>query len=127
MSLGREQRESLGRAVLEKLAMMKIPCAILAVDESHVHALIRAGGIDAVRVFGRAKQFSSHRMRKDFPGKLWGASSHAVRIRNLGHMSATVSYIRKHRTRGAWVWEWSEGLARMGLVGLSDGEAGPPS
>ncbi|MBL8746196.1 MAG: hypothetical protein JNK58_07555 [Phycisphaerae bacterium] len=105
VSLTEPQRARLGKSLLEKLERMGTAVAVLAVGARHVHGLIRVGTADAVEVFGRAKQFASHQIRAEIPGKLWGASSHVERIHDGAQFVSALKYITRHRAEGAWVWE----------------------
>lgn len=90
------QAARIGESLLEKLDSMGVACEAMAVMPSHVHGLINVGAADAVALFGRAKQLASRRLSEELPGKLWGASSHAVRIRDRAHFAATRRYILEH-------------------------------
>ena len=100
-----QQRERVGLAVAEKLARMDFDVAALCCSATHCHALVRVGQSDAIAIFGRAKQYASHHVRHDIPGKLWGASSHVVRVRSEEQFQAVRQYILDHALEGAWIWE----------------------
>lgn len=89
---------------MAKLAQMNVPVSAIAVSAQHTHALIRVGESDAVRIFGRAKQFASHQLRSVITGPLWAASSHVVRMRTSSSLRQTRAYILEHASAGAWVW-----------------------
>ncbi len=91
--------------MLEKLEAMSIPVRVLAVAATHVHALLRVGKLDAVAIFGRAKQLASHRLRSEMPGTIWGEGSHPERIAGEEHYRQAVDYICRHRLDGAWLWD----------------------
>jgi REP element-mobilizing transposase RayT len=93
-----------GESIIEKLRAAGSRVGALAVSSTHCHALIEVGHGDAVMLFGKAKQFVSHRMRDRYPGKLWGASSHVVRMRDESQVETVRRYILAHRDEGAWVW-----------------------
>ncbi|HYE62783.1 MAG TPA: hypothetical protein VD997_12375 [Phycisphaerales bacterium] len=97
-------REPLLIAIRGKLVDMHVPVAAIAVHATHSHALIKVGDEDAKRIFGRAKQASSHAIRSRYPGRLWGESSGVRRIRNYGHFASAIWYILDHSKQGAAVW-----------------------
>src|SRR5207253_1450108 len=70
-----------------------------------VDSVIRAGPSDAVAMFGRVKQFASHRVRRVLPGTIWGERSDVERINDAQHYRNAVNYILDHAMEGAWVWE----------------------
>ena len=105
------QRAVVGAALVEKLLEMEIRTAALACCATHAHALIRVGDQDAKPIFGRAKQLASLRVSEEIPGKMWGASSKVVRIKNLGHFIEVRRYILRHKHEGAWTW-YEERLAK---------------
>jgi REP element-mobilizing transposase RayT len=99
------QRTIIGEAITKKLKSMDVPIRIIAVAATHVHALIRVGEADAIPIFGRAKQFASHRVRGQLPGTIWGEGSHPERITDQTHYRNVVGYIRHHALDGAWIWD----------------------
>lgn len=104
IELGPTDQAIVGEAVLEKLRDRGSRIGALAVSSTHCHVLLEVGHGDAVRLFGRAKQHASHRLKSTHPGKLWGASSHVVRMRDDGQIETARRYILAHRDEGAWVW-----------------------
>ncbi len=102
--LASSQIEAAGEAIVAKLGRMDVPLAALALDSVHLHVLMCAGNEDAVRLLGRAKQAASHALRAEIPGRIWGRSSHAVRIRSQAHGRQVKRYILDHAECGAWVY-----------------------
>ncbi|MBM4109048.1 MAG: hypothetical protein FJ255_09625 [Phycisphaerae bacterium] len=102
--LSPEQVAILVRSLGEKLEAMDVAVAILAADATHCHALFNAGDRAPRVLFGRAKQFASHRLRIEVPGKLWGASSGGREVRTQEHFVDALGYIADHGRRGAFVW-----------------------
>ncbi len=98
------QIETAGTAIASKLARMDVRLAALAIDAVHLHVLMHTGNTDAVRLLGRAKQAASHALRAEIPGRIWGRSSHVVRIRSQTHGKQVKRYILDHAEHGAWVF-----------------------
>jgi len=105
LTFPREVRRILMDALVEKLTRLEVPTRIIAVNETHAHGLIRVGDLDALAVFGKAKQLASHRVRNQLPGTIWGEGSHPVRIREYSHYRRVVDYIWEHSMDGGEVWE----------------------
>ncbi len=99
-----DQRRRVGEALIEKLRQMEIETVVLACGALHTHVLMKAGELDAVEILGRAKQFASHRLHAEIPGKLWGSSSHVERVVSSDRFWETTLYIADHAEDGAWVW-----------------------
>ena len=99
-----DQGAVVGEALIEKLRSTGSRIGALAVSPTHCHALIEVGHGDAVKLFGRAKQLASLRLRGAHPDKLWGASSHVVRMQDDAQIETARRYILAHRDEGAWVW-----------------------
>ncbi len=93
-----------GEALINKLRANGSRIGALTVSPTHCHALVEVGHGDAVKLFGKAKQLASHRLRSVHPGKLWGASSHVVRMKDDAQIETVRRYILAHRDEGAWVW-----------------------
>jgi hypothetical protein len=91
-------------ALVFKLTELHCPLRILCVDAVHAHLLVRVGTSDAERIAGKAKQYASHQLGDDLPGRIWGQRNHIVRIRSEGHYRSIVTYIERHASRSAVVW-----------------------
>ncbi len=104
ITLGVDERERVGRAIVEKFTAMEVGVAALAVGGTHCHALIQVGESDVRPIFGRAKQFSSLRVRDVHPGKLWAASCGVFRMKSEEQFESTRGYIAAHKSQGAWVY-----------------------
>ena len=108
VSLDRAQQQRLLDALSKKCGMMVIPLAVIAVDRVHCHALMDVGQNDPCDTFGRAKQYAYHQLGDEIPGKLWGASSSPLEIRDQRHFANVLNYIADHANEGAIVWLNSE-------------------
>ncbi len=97
-------RPSLANALGEKFDSMGTPARIIAVTETHAHALVRVGQSDAKPLVGRAKQAASHAVRASLAGQVWAGSCHVVRVHSEAHYRQIVKYIDEHRSQGGAVW-----------------------
>ncbi len=107
-----DQRAVAGESIVSKFDLMGFPVRVIAVGATHVHAAVRLANIDAKPIFGRAKQFASHQLRKELPGTIWGEGCHPVRIKSEEHYREVVVYILDHAKEGAWTWEHPRVAAR---------------
>ncbi len=98
-------RPTIAKAFAEKFRKECCLPVLVAVAETHIHALISVGKTDAKRIVGRAKQYASHQVRESMPGKIWGQGCHVVRVRDRSHFRVIIEYINEHeRAEGAFVW-----------------------
>ncbi len=100
----KSQQSIVVRVVAAKLLDLDSRPRAVACDAVHCHALLYSPG-DAVQLFGRAKQAASHALRGQIPGRVWGGSSHVVRIRDESHCRTVIAYILGHHDQGAAVWD----------------------
>jgi hypothetical protein len=99
-----ELRSTIARALGEKFDELHAPARIIAITETHAHALVRVGDVDAKPLVGRAKQAASFVVRASLPGQVWGGSCHVVRVRSEDHYRRVVEYIDEHRCEGGAIW-----------------------
>ncbi len=97
-------RPAIAQALGTKFDEMHAPARIIAVTQTHAHALVRVGDSDAKPLVGRAKQAASFAVRSSLPGQVWGGSCHVVRVHSDAHYHRIVAYIDKHRGEGGAVW-----------------------
>jgi hypothetical protein len=102
--LTRIQRRIAVEAMADKLERIGAKPRVIACDAVHCHALI-CWIADAKLIFGRAKQAASYALRDEVPGKVWGRSSHPVRIEDEEQYWTVIRYIKAHSEQGAFVWE----------------------
>jgi hypothetical protein len=102
--LTKSHRRTMLAAMVEKLAEMELPAAIIALAPTHCHALVKVGDADAKPLFGRAKQAGSHAIRHQVPGRVWGQSGDVDRVRGFTHLASAFWYIKDHETQGAVLW-----------------------
>ena len=103
VTLDRTLASELVSAMIEKVEAMELRWAIVAADRVHCHALIDVAELAPKETFGRAKQFASFRLRSAIPGKLWGASSNPLDVRDREHFINVINYIADHEQHGAVV------------------------
>ncbi len=106
MVLNDQLKGRIVEAIVQKALEATIPLAALAVGRQHVHALMKALPQHRGRDVGKLKRASSHAIRDDIPGVVWGAKHHPEQVKNLDHFWASFKYILDHEADGAVVWKW---------------------
>jgi REP element-mobilizing transposase RayT len=102
------QRESVGRAIVAKLAAQRVEVLILAVSGQHVHLLAGLSMDRKEQQIGNAKRASSHALRSEIPGAVWGRRADViVTIGDPADVRA-FRYIEAHGAEGAWVWTFRD-------------------
>lgn len=102
-----EQQRIALRALLIRLRAQHVEVIALAVMPDHVHMLARLGS-EATKVVGRAKAASSHALRRDIPGAVWGRRALLKPIRDRAHHGRVFGYIVGHAREGAVVWTFRD-------------------
>jgi len=114
-------RRDIALAMAAKFTALATRPWVIAVAETHVHALARVGGGDAKRTMGKVKQAASHTVRDRAPGRIWGQGSHVVRVRDEVHFQAIELYIARHEvTESAWIWADPEARERLARACRAD-------
>jgi len=96
-------RAVVGETCLERFAKETATLAAVSIGAEHVHVAFEWTPDDVRPMIGRVKKVSSHRVRGDIPGRLWGAKCHIIRVRGDAHWRSVIRYIRDH-ARNSWVW-----------------------
>jgi len=97
--------------MVEKLLRLQIEVLVSALDALHFHVLARFRDREVRQRIGIAKKHSYFILRdQDFQGKLWEKGADVVPIRNRQHQVHVFHYIGQHREKGAWVWNFREGV-----------------
>lgn len=113
---GAQQRAAL-RAILEKVRQTGSEVVCLAVCDVHVHLLGRFEREGVEREIGRLKRHSSHALRAEIPGAVWGARRHPVEVRDRDHQVNAFKDILDHAGKaGAAVWSFRDGWPRPEAV-----------
>ncbi len=88
--------------------------------EKQVELLVVAGAVDHVhgvglfpanevrQLIGHAKRYSSHAIRNQIPGSVWGRKCGLKRITDKEQQRRTFNYIADHRDEGASVWTFRD-------------------
>ncbi len=97
-------RERAGRAMILEAERKDIPLLVLAVMSDHVHGIGRFPASDVRALVGRIKIASSHSIRDEIPGAVWGKKCKFKLITSKAQQVDTFRYIERHVEEGAWVW-----------------------
>jgi len=109
--LTQEQRAIVGRALAEMLAQQEMELLAVSLDAVHFHLLGRFPNSLVRPLVGRAKKHACFELRHcGFEGRLWGAGSNVVPIRDRQHQLNVFDYIVHHREKGSWLWTFREGF-----------------
>lgn len=90
-------RLCVANALVGKCELQGANVRIAAVARRHVHMLLRVGSADAKVIVGRAKQYASHAIRREMPGKIWADGCNVVRIDSESNYRSVVDYITCHQ------------------------------
>jgi len=101
--LSQQEQVIVANAFAAKLTAMDLMPSTLAIDEIHMHCLVRVGTCDAKVLIGRAKQHASHAVHSLRPGRIWSQGCHVVRVRDASHWESVRRYILDHAHKGALV------------------------
>jgi REP element-mobilizing transposase RayT len=101
-------RQTVTRALVDKLESDGIQILAISVDGAHVHILAKFPDRKPRHWLGRAKKHTSHLLRQESlrtdQGGLWAKCSRAQPIRDRAHQINTYHYILKHAQQGAHTW-----------------------
>lgn len=106
-----QERELVGRTILERFEREARTTLAIACAATHTHALFEAGDEDARRILGLCKQVASRRLH-DRCGRVWAQGAGIDRIRSRAHQLAAFEYIARHADSGAWVWRFDQAPLR---------------
>jgi len=105
------QRLIAGRSMVEMLLTQRIELLVLSLDDIHYHLLGRFPSVQVRPIVGRAKKHAYFELHgQGFVGHLWGQSSNVVPITGRNHQLNVFRYVNDHKTKGAWVWTFREGI-----------------
>ncbi len=105
VELSPAQRQRVLAALVDKALEAGMEVICVSVGKTHAHILGRFEPLKVRSEIGRLKRHSSHAVRDELPGTVWGAKCHAERIRARPHQVRTFRYILAHREKeGAAVW-----------------------
>jgi len=118
-------RDPIGRLLLENFAHNQTPILALAVCKNNFHALIQCADHNPKRILGLAKRhvtfsFSpiineqTHERRQ-----IWAGEGGIKPIRDREHAVNTFNYILAHINEGGWVWSFRDHLPKPAVC---DGE-----
>jgi hypothetical protein len=102
----RALRETVGRKILEKLRKLDHEVIAISVGGKHAHFLAELPeAIKAVRdVVGQCKSASSHAVRVQLPGRVWGHRGKFTPVDTLEYQRNVFKYIL--RQEDAWIWSF---------------------
>jgi hypothetical protein len=118
VTIERDLRPVVGRAILEFLLGKHYRVLALAVGKVHGHALVELPeGIRTVRaIVGDMKRLSSRAVRDQLPGSVWAAGATYKRVVNDDHLAGANDYILFEQGSGAWTWSFRD-RSREGVFG----------
>lgn len=101
-------RETVGRAMVEKLLSLGYRLLVLAVTSDHVHLLIELprDPTMAKRVVGQAKGVASRRVTEILPGQIWSEGGDYRIIKDYAHQKRAFNYIKHNQGDDAYVWTY---------------------
>jgi REP element-mobilizing transposase RayT len=112
--LDRALMERVGAEMVRLLLGKGVEVVVLAVMPDHVHGIGRFERDKVRDHVGHAKRYSSHAIRDQIPGTVWGKKRALKRIRDRDHQVKTFTYIVKHSRKGAWVWTFRDARGEIG-------------
>jgi hypothetical protein len=110
VTIPRDLRPHIGRAVVDYLRSEKHRVLCVAVGKVHTHAVVELPkDIRQVRrIIGEAKRCASCTVTSSMPGRLWSAGGEFVPIGNADHLKAAYDYDLYKQGPGAWTWSWRD-------------------
>ena len=94
-------------AFVDELLVKDCAVRIAAVDDHHLHALLRPPDDRSKHWLGFAKKNSAYAARDfddSFTGGIWARGSRCEPMKDCSHYRNTVEYIARHADRGAVLW-----------------------
>ena len=103
-----EQRETVGRAILEKLRKLKYRVLAISVAATHSHWLVELpeDEKEVRQLVGQCKTKSSHAIREQVPGRVWAGRGKFIPIEDREHQLNTYHYILNQKD--AWIWDFQK-------------------
>ena len=101
-------RETAGRAILKKYRKLQYRVLAISVSATHSHSLAELPDeIKVVRhIVGQCKTTSSHAVRNEIPGRVWGAGGGFKPVDTPEHQGRVYRYILGQKD--AWVWSYKD-------------------
>jgi REP element-mobilizing transposase RayT len=102
----KELRETVGKATLKELESLNLRVLAIAVAGMHTHILVELPEykMAAKAIVGRCKMKSSHKIRRQMPGRVWGGGCHLKRADTKEHQRRAYRYVL--RQTDAWIWSF---------------------
>jgi REP element-mobilizing transposase RayT len=110
VSLNSVQRETVGKALKERLDELDASVIAVSVSSQHIHILVKLPPTLVRTQVGDAKKHAWFTLRDTgWTTKLWGKRGKYLRIRDRKHQLNVYYYILRHAEQGAWVWHYVRG------------------
>ena len=109
-------RAPMGQTLRDHVQSCDHRLLVLSVAGQHVHMLVELpDDLTTIRqIVGDAKRHASRAVRREMPGRLWAARGKYLAVNSEAHHRRAFGYIRCHRTQGAWVWTFKDGVVGPG-------------
>jgi REP element-mobilizing transposase RayT len=106
--LADDLRETVGKAILQKLEKLQYQVLVLAVAGMHCHFLAELpDDLKAIRsIVGQCKTVSSHAIRERLPGRVWARDGSYKPVDTPEYQRNVFQYILDQE--GAWTWSFRE-------------------
>lgn len=119
VKLNDAQRSVAGVSILEMLDHLAAVTVALAVGAEHVHVVIGCDSRSVRPVIARAKKHASHVLREHgLVGRVWAKRSRALPINDRAHQLNAIRYVKRHRSKRAWIWAWGEAKPQVTYLNL---------
>ena len=102
-----ESKETVGRAILAKLAKLEHRCLVLSVASTHSHWLVELPEDEKTvrKIVGECKTKSSHAIRDVVPGRVWAFRGKFIPVKDREQQN-TYRYILGQED--AWIWDYKQ-------------------
>ena len=98
-------------AMVAKLVELRVEVLAFSLDGIHYHILARFSDAKVRPRVGIAKQNAYYRLRDRWnTKKIWERLSNVTPIADRSHQVKVFNYIADHGNKGAWTWNFREGL-----------------
>lgn len=103
------QRERACGRMKEELKLKGVELLVIAVADDHAHGLGKFPVAEIRKLVGHAKRGSSHALREQILGAVWGKKCQFKQIRSRKQQIDTFKYIQRHARQGAAIWTFRDG------------------
>ena len=105
-------RGSAGGAIVRKLEEQQRRLLAVSVGGHHAHLLAELPREEQERwdVLRDCKRASSHVVRKELSGRVWGGRGKLIAVKDRAHHQRVYEYILRHASERAWVWSFRDGV-----------------